>query len=1766
LGGIDLKISGFSKLAAIGLLIVVAAMATPCFAMPGDTVADRVLGQPNFSTTPPSSISSSGLSGPMAVAIDKSVVPNRLYVSDSMNNRILGYKDVTSLINGGPADLVIGQSSFSSNLCTNGGGVNASSLCQPHGVAVDAIGNLYVADTMTNRVLEYNTPFAGCGSFPCVGRAANWVFGQGFFTSGGCNQGGLSANSLCGPSGVALDTNGNLYVADTSNNRVLEFNTPPSNTTADTVFGQLGSFTSNTANNGGISANSLFGPESVAVNVSGNLYIADSNNSRVLEYNTPLTSDTTADAVFGQSGRFTSNVCSGPGSSRNLCNPHGVAVDASGNVYIADYLYNRVLEFNAPSTIAARVFGQLGSFSTVNRNDGGLTANSLYNPTNLAVDGSGNLYVADYNNNRVLEYNTPLTTDTTADVVLGQANFSNDAPNWQVTTASSMPYPSSVAIDTSVVPNRLYVADTLSNRVLGWKDVTALSNDEPADLVVGQPDFVSYSCNNGGPSASSLCGVSELAVDGSGNLYVGDNSNYRVLEYNDPFAACSSFPCVGGPANLVFGQGSSFTSKLCNNGGVTAATMCEPGGLTTDADGDLYVSDPSNNRVLEFDAPLSTGMSASTVFGQGGSFSSNTCNNGGISAASLCGPSGLAMDSSGDLFVSDLQNYRVLEYDSPLTTDTIADQVFGQTDFISNMCTPQDVVSASSLCGGAFGIGLDALGNLYVVDDGNNRALEYNNPLSSNTADLAFGQFGSFTSGTANNGGVSASSLWGPLDVKADSNGNIYIADAINGRVLEYDNPLAVIATPTPTATPTSAATVTPTVTATGENIATPTVTSTATSAATPTLSATPTATVAPTPTATPTYTQSDLYSFCSQGGTNCTDGAQPAASLVQAHDGNFYGTTLEGGTNYPASGGGGTVFQISPSGTHTTLYNFCGQGGTNCTDGVIPRVLIEGPDGNFYGTTEGGGAYAGGTVFKVTSTGTLTTIYSFCSLGGSSCTDGGDPVGGLTLGSDGNFYGTTEGGGSNGGGTIYMLTPSGVLSTLYNFCSQGGSGCTDGKDPAATLVQGSDGYFYGTTYGGGANAAGTVFKISPSPSFTFTSLYSFCSLGGTACTDGSTPQGVAGLVEGPDGNFYGTTEKGGASTTVPNAGTFFKITPSGSLTTLYSFCSVGSSCADGSGPNGVIEGTDLNFYGTTAIFGSAGNIGGTAFSVSSSGSLSTIYNFCTKLQNSIPCSDGGMPLAGLIQGSDGNFYGDTNFGGLGDSAANFGDNGGVAFKLAASPALAAPIQLSLSNSQIAAGNPVTLSWSVYPAPSLTQQQCYAFVHSGGFVQDGGTGAGTWTGQQTGTLSGATYSGSASITPTASGIYTYALACGGTESGFATLSVTSAAPTPTNTATATATPTATATATPTPTATATATTTATASPTATATATATATVTATPTATATATSTATATATPTATPTTSMTVTASLAFGNVAVGQTLTKNLTVHNSGKTNSLVISGATPSDSEYAPSGTGTCGPIPVTIAPLGSCTFGVAFTPDAVGAHSASLMVFDNSTSSPQHVTLTGAGIADLTLSKSTLVYGSVKFGGKETQTFGVTNHQTQSATLTESFSGTNVTDFSVTGGTCGATLAAKTACSIIVTFKPGALGTESAMLSVSDSPDALSPYTVAITTGATIPATVAPTALAYGTLTTASKTKTVTVTNLSGFLLSLSESISGANASDFAVTGIGTCTASVSPNSSCTVAVKFSPTGGGSSESASMAVTIGDDPTSPHNITLTGTGP
>jgi uncharacterized repeat protein (TIGR03803 family) len=347
-----------------------------------------------------------------------------------------------------------------------------------------------------------------------------------------------------------------------------------------------------------------------------------------------------------------------------------------------------------------------------------------------------------------------------------------------------------------------------------------------------------------------------------------------------------------------------------------------------------------------------------------------------------------------------------------------------------------------------------------------------------------------------------------------------------------------------------------------------------------------------------PAQTFTTLHSF------NGTDGSNSQAALVQATNGNFYGTTEKGGAN-----GHGTVFKITASGTLATLHSF------DNTDGANPVAgLVQGTDGDFYGTTEEGGANGYGTVFKITRSGTLTTLHSFDG------TDGEFPHGALVQATNGNFYGTTYAGGANGYGTVFKITPSGTLTTLHSFDN------TDGANPYAAVVPGANGDFYGTTEYGGANkdceyGCGTVFKITPSG--TLTTLHSF------VVSDGAEP--IAGLVQGTNGDFYGTTEFGGAATYF---GTVFKITPSGTLTTLHSFDGT-----DGYEPEaGLIQATDGNFYGTT--------VGNTVFKITPNGTLTTLHSFNG--------TDGSEPYAGLVQDTNGNLYGTTSIGGANDFGTVF--------------------------------------------------------------------------------------------------------------------------------------------------------------------------------------------------------------------------------------------------------------------------------------------------------------------------------------------------------------------------------------------------------------------------------------------------------------------------------------------------------------------------------
>jgi uncharacterized repeat protein (TIGR03803 family) len=347
-------------------------------------------------------------------------------------------------------------------------------------------------------------------------------------------------------------------------------------------------------------------------------------------------------------------------------------------------------------------------------------------------------------------------------------------------------------------------------------------------------------------------------------------------------------------------------------------------------------------------------------------------------------------------------------------------------------------------------------------------------------------------------------------------------------------------------------------------------------------------------------------------------DGSFPQAGLVQGRDGNFYGTTGGGGTSTNCSGGCGTVYKISSSGSLTNLYSF----GSSPSDGENPAAgLVQGSDGNFYGTTYDGGTSNVGTVFRISTNGSYTNLYSF----GSSPHDGSLPQAGLVQGGDGNFYGTTQYGGMNGNlGTMFRISASGNYTNLYSFGGSPGNG----EVVYARLVLGNDGNFYGTTYEGGTNDAGTVFRISPSGNHTNLHLF------GVSPSDGENP--TAELVQGSDGNFYGTTSEGGTN----GDGTVFRISPGGGYTNLHSFVALGGAYPFA----GLVQGSDGNFYGTTYFGGTNGD--GNVFRISPSGSFATLWQFSG--------NDGRNPQGALVQGSDDSFYSTTYIGGTNNEGAVF--------------------------------------------------------------------------------------------------------------------------------------------------------------------------------------------------------------------------------------------------------------------------------------------------------------------------------------------------------------------------------------------------------------------------------------------------------------------------------------------------------------------------------
>lgn len=711
--------------------------------------ATMVIGQPDFTSNQvlqrPTDAS---LRNPVAVAVDSRY---NLVVADRDNHRVLIFD--APLSTGMSASYVLGQlqpgSTRFGNFTTNNtpSVPDATSLKYPSGVAIGlAADELYVADTGHNRVLVFTK------SNP-VDAEADYVIGQPNFTSAAVAA--PSATSLNAPTGLSIDNYNRLYVSDTGNNRVLFYSNPLTNPSAEAVFGQP-DFTSATPNQGGLSAASLDTPVAIASDfVTMGIFIADRQNNRVLAYHhpqqhgTPLIKELFPATVrVGHTGLTVEMMGAGIA--------HGTTVQVNGTTRATSDYWGNVMDL----PLQAADVSQTGAITL-----------TLTSPNGQVSPPA------------TLQIHAPAAGDTIADRVLGQVGLTNNEGRFRPTEANTLYLPEGVVLDPR--SGRVFVADTMDARVVSWPNLAAFDDGAPADLVIGQTDFTENDwcvldeedCRDGARNLGPFAG---LTLDQAGNLYVADTENSRVLIYRAPLTS-------GMAASVVIGQ-PDFTSGAPALE-ASATSLHYPFDLALDQAGNLYVADTYDNRVLFYPAPLTTGMAATRVFGQP-DLTSNAPNNGGVSAATLDFPTGVALDADGNLYVADQENHRVLVYTNPLTGATSADYVFGQQGSFTTNEPNRGGLSADSLQWPS-DMTIDQAGNLYLADNGNNRVLVYMTPLTTDTrADMVFGQQGSFTS-NADPETVSAATLYGPSSVAVSADGTVVIVDNLNSRVLVYDQPFA---------------------------------------------------------------------------------------------------------------------------------------------------------------------------------------------------------------------------------------------------------------------------------------------------------------------------------------------------------------------------------------------------------------------------------------------------------------------------------------------------------------------------------------------------------------------------------------------------------------------------------------------------------------------------------------------------------------------------------------------------------------------------------------------------------------------------------------------------------------------------------------------------------------------------------------------------------------------------------------------------------------
>lgn len=765
---------------AVGLAIA-ALLAVAAYGQQLSSSAYRVLGQLDFRHSGVNMVQGVELNTPSSIALDARGGLVRIYVADTANARVLGWRDTRSYAIGDPPGVVLGQPGPQSSSAQ---GIGQRGFSGPTGLAVDpATGNLYAADTANHRVLRFSSPFDNPNRVE-----PDAVYGQPSFA---IRTAGTTAGSFNQPRGLAFDPAGNLWVADTGNHRVLRLNAASlsagGTAAADAVIGQR-DFVSGNANAGGsVSASGFDTPIALAFDPQGNLYVSDFNNARVLRFAAPVAaSNAAATAVWGQQN-FSSRAVPQQATGSSLRGPNGLTVNSDGDLVVAVPRDNRVMVFATNTAIGAAAKNILGqsdpAATTANAGASPLaSANSLSAPVDVKADPNGNLFISDQGNHRVLQ--VPPGTKL-ASKVWGQSDFVSNGAN-QI-EAASVNSAFKMAIDYSAAPYALYVSDTNNNRILIWRDSVKFRNGDPADLVIGQPNLRTGAPNvdspgSPNPSSTSLSGPAGIVVSPfDGTLYVADAGNNRILRYRRPVDQAGRIT-----PDAVLGQ-MDFTSSAAAL--VSATSLSLPTGLALGPDGTLFVSDTGNHRVLEYAAGAGTGAAAIRVFGQPNMTTGSRP--GQQSAQTLTSPQGIAVDQASNLYVADTGANRVLIFPNTRNAAVVgatASFVLGQPTF----------ASAGAGAGGAglrspSDVAVDSTGNIYIADNGNNRVLSFDSlvflPIGAAAAAGVLGQqntSGTNPNGTSPDGLPTAASLFGPTGLYVDRQDTLYVGDIGNNRVLQF--------------------------------------------------------------------------------------------------------------------------------------------------------------------------------------------------------------------------------------------------------------------------------------------------------------------------------------------------------------------------------------------------------------------------------------------------------------------------------------------------------------------------------------------------------------------------------------------------------------------------------------------------------------------------------------------------------------------------------------------------------------------------------------------------------------------------------------------------------------------------------------------------------------------------------------------------------------------------------------------------------------------